>query len=356
MVRLPFKDEVENGCETVLEATSPQPKAVGFQDAELQLAGNIIEVERTLYWVTSCSIGDDEGFARDGSRLESWRPHDIEGSVKVVVHLFAGDYSNRHRCAGQLLLDAHLCDERLEAAVLNPSRHVNGSLAPLAPFKTDLMNINDEQRRAVAGLSTRVAVIHGLPGTGKSTTIFHILSTRLASGALAIVTCVTNQAIDAIAEKLQRTHHVCPMLVLWNEDRNGGQVHLEGGFASRTSWCRAWVGRAACSTGSSVRSRICSARGSAALSCQPALSRKSSRSRLRLSATSRDSRRRGSGPRGSLGTRACELRVAWSNGRDVCAAVAPRRGAEPRAARRPSAVEPHGPRHRRGPEPEGHER
>eukprot|EP00439_Symbiodinium_sp_Y106_P084936 s1736_g27.t1 len=96
------------------------------------------------------------------------------------------------------------------------------------------MPINSDQRSAVHGLSSRLEVIHGPPGTGKSTTIFHMLRSRLPSmDCAAIVTCVTNQAIDAVVEKLAQTHDSLGglrILVLGNPDRVGrtaGQYTLD---------------------------------------------------------------------------------------------------------------------------------
>ena len=68
------------------------------------------------------------------------------------------------------------------------------------------MPYNEDQARAVKSLRNRVELIHGPPGTGKSTTIFHVLSARMPAGAASVVTCVTNQAINAVAEKLSITH------------------------------------------------------------------------------------------------------------------------------------------------------
>lgn len=45
------------------------------------------------------------------------------------------------------------------------------------------MNPCEDQERAVKSLSSRVELIHGPPGTGKSTTIFHVLSARMPAGA-----------------------------------------------------------------------------------------------------------------------------------------------------------------------------
>jgi hypothetical protein len=41
-------------------------------------------------------------------------------------------------------------------------------------------------------------------GTGKSTTIFHIVNSRLPPGARVLVTCSRNVAVESLAQKLSQ--------------------------------------------------------------------------------------------------------------------------------------------------------
>jgi hypothetical protein len=66
--------------------------------------------------------------------------------------------------------------------------------------------LNEDQRAALEGLAYNVECISGPPGTGKSTTICHIIASRIApagGGELALVCAVRNKAIEAAAEKLE---------------------------------------------------------------------------------------------------------------------------------------------------------
>ncbi len=56
---------------------------------------------------------------------------------------------------------------------------------------------------------------------GKSTTIFHIIQSRLPAGTVALVTCVQNKAVDSLAEKLASTVHNCPFFVVGNAKNLG---------------------------------------------------------------------------------------------------------------------------------------
>ena len=202
--------------------------------ADLQLKDNVVELNHVLFWVTKCEVQEVmrngvtqheatlEGFALSGQQLETVLDL-VQQSLRLKVRLFAGDYLVRYRCAQELELQ-YPAALTLEKMVLNPTRRDPGTYADCRPFQCDLMSINDDQARAVRGLKSRVEIIHGPPGTGKSTTIFHVLSARLPVGAAAVVTCVTNQAIDAVAEKLSKAHeqgHLLRILVLGNPNRVG---------------------------------------------------------------------------------------------------------------------------------------
>ena len=64
--------------------------------------------------------------------------------------------------------------------------------------------LNDSQKAAVAGaLSTRpIFLIHGPPGTGKTTTCVEIIKQFVARGARVLVTSDSNTAVDNLVERL----------------------------------------------------------------------------------------------------------------------------------------------------------
>ena len=78
---------------------------------------------------------------------------------------------------------------------------------------------NELQRSIIDGLGCKIEGIQGPPGTGKSTTIFHIIQNKLPADFKALVTCVQNKALDAIAEKFGMTD--LPFVVFGNPDRLG---------------------------------------------------------------------------------------------------------------------------------------
>lgn len=104
------------------------------------------------------------------------------------------------------------------------------SLTCRTPFGYDKRPFSDKvasnalQQRSVLGLAYTVEGIQGPPGTGKSSTIFHIVNSAMPAGMVAIVTCVQNRAVDALACKFQSSS--IKFLVLGSPDRLGDTAKL----------------------------------------------------------------------------------------------------------------------------------
>ena len=62
----------------------------------------------------------------------------------------------------------------------------------------------------------------GPPGTGKSTTIFHIVNSKVPADGVVLITCSRNVAVESIAQKLAEFGDT--MLVFGNVNRIG-HVH-----------------------------------------------------------------------------------------------------------------------------------
>jgi ATP-dependent RNA/DNA helicase IGHMBP2 len=70
--------------------------------------------------------------------------------------------------------------------------------------RDDLAGLNESQRDAVrhALLSKELAVIHGPPGTGKTTAVTAYIAAEVRRGARVLVVAPSNVAVDCIAERL----------------------------------------------------------------------------------------------------------------------------------------------------------
>ena len=105
----------------------------------------------------------------------------------------------------------------LLAQVASPVSRARFAFSSVGQF-SDRIPSNTRQRSVISAMATSIECIQGPPGTGKSTTIFHILNTALPPWYVAIVTCVQNKAIDAVAEKLSGN---IEFVVYGNKDRLG---------------------------------------------------------------------------------------------------------------------------------------
>lgn len=81
---------------------------------------------------------------------------------------------------------------------LDRSRLLSPQLVDSLPPDT----ANASQREAIRSVQDGLSIIHGPPGTGKSTTILYLIQARTPPSAKVLVTCTRNQAINAVAEKL----------------------------------------------------------------------------------------------------------------------------------------------------------
>ncbi|PKI63439.1 hypothetical protein CRG98_016106 [Punica granatum] len=66
-------------------------------------------------------------------------------------------------------------------------------------------NLNDDQRRAILKILTArdYALILGMPGTGKTSTMVHAVKALLIRGASILLTSYTNSAVDNLLIKLK---------------------------------------------------------------------------------------------------------------------------------------------------------
>ena len=73
-----------------------------------------------------------------------------------------------------------------------------------ASYYTDFGNLNDSQKEAALKISTAkdVAIIHGPPGTGKTTTLVQAVKLTLQKEKQVLVTAPSNTAVDLLTEKL----------------------------------------------------------------------------------------------------------------------------------------------------------
>ncbi|KAJ9461569.1 Regulator of nonsense transcripts 1-like protein [Diplonema papillatum] len=109
-------------------------------------------------------------------------------------------------------------DAKRRAAESSPLPILDGFLPPRGLVLGQLEPLNSSQNSVIDGLHGVLEVIHGPPGTGKSTTISYLIQERLSETDKILVTCTRNGAVDSLAAKLQGR---IPMLVVGSKGTVG---------------------------------------------------------------------------------------------------------------------------------------
>eukprot|EP00392_Amoebophrya_sp_AT5.2_P011745 g11830.t1 len=149
---------------------------------------------------------------------------------RFQVLTLAKDYLARFGAATRVGAGGQKVSSALMRAVLDPGEQEQGTCEIAAVHPGDFPS-NPEQKTLVTSLgNNRITVAQGPPGTGKSTTIYHIvnaLGQEYEGGCAALVTCVTNTAINSIVEKLKECEGKgVHSLVLGNKDRVGADAAM----------------------------------------------------------------------------------------------------------------------------------
>jgi DNA replication ATP-dependent helicase Dna2 len=110
----------------------------------------------------------------------------------------------------------------------------------LAPSQDEIpASLNDDQRAAMAKVLTAkdYALILGMPGTGKTTTVAEIIKALVARGKSVLLTSYTHSAVDTIVLKLLDAEF--PVLRIGNQDKVGRMLssltHISDSRSTPTS-------------------------------------------------------------------------------------------------------------------------
>ncbi|KAL8160935.1 hypothetical protein V2J09_012424 [Rumex salicifolius] len=131
---------------------------------------------------------------------EVWRIDKDEGATSFSIM--------RSNLARLFVRDAHSAGLRKMIVDLEAPRFESGcvlSQDPAISYVWSERNLNDDQRRAIIKiLSARdYALILGMPGTGKTSTMVYAVKALLMRGASILLTSYTNSAVDNLLVKLK---------------------------------------------------------------------------------------------------------------------------------------------------------
>ena len=119
----------------------------------------------------------------------------------------------------------------------NSFRDIQGKAAPLLIFP---FGCNASQFQAVSSaMSSRLSIIEGPPGTGKTQTILNIIANMLVTGKSILVVSNNNTAVENVVEKLSRPQYGMGWLVATLGRKDNIEAFLSGqtgSYPDLSSW------------------------------------------------------------------------------------------------------------------------
>lgn len=162
------------------------------------LQSDVPRAERTgvIHWVDK----DRMHIILNSQDLPEWLPL---GQLGVDLLFDETTYQEMERALQQVIKvkQGRLADLRAVLYGESPARFSETAAVP------DLPALNDSQNRAVGEIlaAQDVAVIHGPPGTGKTTTLVQAVQLLCEQEATVLVTAPSNTAVDLLTERLAAT-------------------------------------------------------------------------------------------------------------------------------------------------------
>lgn len=95
-------------------------------------------------------------------------------------------------------------DEHLKLKIANIYGNKKTTISEVAPV--EVPSLNDSQNEALNNClaQNEIAIIHGPPGTGKTTTLLEVIEQSLGQHPQILVTAPSNNAVDLLVEKLDQ--------------------------------------------------------------------------------------------------------------------------------------------------------
>lgn len=184
-------------------------------DTNLQMSvtNMLVQVGSEYYFVTSC-----DNNTRSNSTFISLYPKpdfctNVE-TVNIVCLKYIGNYL--HQLSSLFHMSSKYDEYKsILTTFLNSKKNFKGE------YSKNNINIsescNETQAQAITNLKHNVEIIHGPPGTGKSTTIINIINFALPDTHNILCTAIQNQAIESIVIKLENSE--IDFVVIGEDDR-----------------------------------------------------------------------------------------------------------------------------------------
>lgn len=162
----------------------------------------IVQISGEYYFVMSCDLETRSNF----TFLKLYPKPEFcvnVDNVNIICVKYVGNYL--HQLSSLFYIESKYDEYRdILSTFLNSKKNVNGDYSNKNITVSD--NCNETQVSAISNLSYNVELIHGPPGTGKSTTIINIINLALPETHNVLCTAIQNQAIESIVIKLENSN------------------------------------------------------------------------------------------------------------------------------------------------------
>lgn len=175
-----------------------------INDAITNILNNIIIINSKYYVVTKCikytkniDLTEELSYYKINVYPEIKLISDDAIVVKIIGYI--GDKLHELSSLIQIMRNKSEHTNILES-IINPSAYFCGEYSNCK--SRQLKKCNKNQQKAIKSLKHSLEIIHGPPGTGKTTTIINILSEKIPDDHTILCTAVQNQAIESLVMKL----------------------------------------------------------------------------------------------------------------------------------------------------------
>jgi superfamily I DNA and/or RNA helicase len=195
------------------------------------IINNLLSIDGDLHFVTSQILIKDEGY----NKIFIYPQINKTNGCKIVNMGYIGNLLHQYSASIQIIRNYNKYSY-LYDSVLDPTIYIKGDYNDTTNNidNTKIKNSKDRyQSKAMNELYNNIEIIHGPPGTGKTTLIMDIIKNKIPSHHNILCCAIQNQAIDVIATSLLNNNYN-DIVILGNSKKlneHTNKYHIDNLFA-----------------------------------------------------------------------------------------------------------------------------